>query len=84
MVVRALALIHVEQHDDEQEQHHHRASVDQDLQNRQEVGLQQHEQRGRTDKGYNHTQRAVDRIRTHNHEQGGDQRDRCKHVKENV
>jgi hypothetical protein len=36
--------LQVEQHDDEQEQHHHGARVNQDLHRREEEGVQQDEQ----------------------------------------
>ena len=39
-----LGEVHVEHHDDEQEQHRHRADVDDDQDHRQELGAEQHEQ----------------------------------------
>ena len=44
-----LGEIHVEHHDDEQEQHRHRADVDDDQQHRQELGAEQNEQPGRVE-----------------------------------
>ena len=38
--------VDVEHHHDEQEQHHHRADVDQHQRDREELGLQQHPDRG--------------------------------------
>ena len=42
-----LGEVDVEHHDDEQEQHRHRADVDHHQDHRQELGAQQHEQPGR-------------------------------------
>jgi hypothetical protein len=42
----ALLLFEVQQHDDEEKEHHDRAGIDEDLHRRQEKGVQQHEQAG--------------------------------------
>jgi hypothetical protein len=41
------AATHVEQHDDEQEEHHHGAGIDQHLNGGDELGVQEHVDRGR-------------------------------------
>ena len=46
-----LGEIDVQHHDDEQEQHGHRADVDDDEDHRQELGAQQHEEPGRVEEG---------------------------------
>ena len=65
-------LLNVEQHDHEQEQHHHRPGVNEDLHRREEVGIEQHEQPGNRDHRGNEKHRARHRVaaqRVHHHQQ---------------
>ena len=54
--------IHVEQHDDEQEQHRDRADIDDDQDHRQELRAHQQEQAGRADEGKNEEEDRMDRV----------------------
>src|SRR6266571_2403125 len=65
----------VEQHDDEQEQHHDRAGVHQDLQHRQELRVEQHEQRRDGKEGDDKPERAGDGILARDAEQRAQHRE---------
>ena len=54
--------IHVEQHDDEQKQHRHRADIDDDQDHRQELRAHQQEQAGRADEGKNEEEDRMHRV----------------------
>ena len=54
-----LGEVDVEHHDDEQEQHGHRADVDDDQDHRQELGAEQHEQPRRVEEGEDQEQHGV-------------------------
>ena len=56
----------VEQHDDEKEKHHHRACVNQHLNDSNKVGVERHEQRGETKERNDKAERACDRIAIEN------------------
>jgi len=58
----ALFLFQVEQHDDEEKQHHDRAGIDEHLHRRKEEGVQQHEQSGHRNDGQHQKHRAGDRV----------------------
>jgi hypothetical protein len=51
--------VDVQHHDDEQEQHRHRADVDDDQQHGQELRAQQDEQAGRREEGEDQEEHAV-------------------------
>ena len=52
--IRALRVLGIQQHDDEEEQHHDGAGVDEDLQHAEEVGVEEEEVRGHPDQGQDH------------------------------
>ena len=62
-------LAHVEHHDDEQEQDHHGADVNEDLDGGQEGGAEKDEEGGHLDQGDHEGQRAVNRVPGHDDEQ---------------
>ena len=55
--------VDVEHHDDEQEQHGHRADVDDHQDHGQELGAEQHEQPRRVEEGEDQEQHRVHRVR---------------------
>ena len=61
--LQVLGLVDAEQHDDEQEQHHDRAGVDDDLHGRQEVGVLGDEQHGDTEQREDQAERGMNRMR---------------------
>ena len=79
-----LFFFQVEQHDDEQEQHHDRAGIDENLHRREKERVQQHEQAGHRDDGQHQKHRAGDGAaaeRICDDENGAQQRQRRENVK---
>ena len=72
----------VQQHDDEQEEHHDRAGIDDDLNDRDERRIEQHVQAREPDERSDQQQHAVDGIRLHDDEQRRADGDRREHVEE--
>src|SRR5216110_180332 len=72
----------VQQHDHEQEQHHDRARVDQDLERGDELRVEQHEQRGQGKQGDDEPQRADDGVLARDAQQGAPHRDDAEKPKE--
>src|SRR6266542_1020386 len=65
----------VQQHDHEEEQHHDRAGIDQHLEHRDELRVEQHEQRGEREQGDDQPQRAGDRVPARDAQQRAQHRD---------
>ena len=83
----ALFLFQIEQHDDEEKQHYHRARIDEDLNGREEERVQQDEQTGHRNDGQCQKHRAGDRVATERicHDQkAAEQRQRGEEVEEQV
>ena len=79
-----LFLLQIEQHDDKQEQHHHRAGVNENLHRREEERVQEHEQPGHRNDGQDEKHRARDRVAAEwigHDEDAAQQRQRREHVK---
>ena len=65
--------VHIQHHDDEQEQHRDRADINHDQDHRQELGVEQHEQPRRVDEGQDQEQHRVHGVaRGHDHHGRGD------------
>src|SRR6185503_6287860 len=72
----------VEQHDHEEEQHHDGAGVDEHLQHRDELRVEQHEQAGQREQRDDEPERARDGIPAGDAEQGAEHRDDAKNPEE--
>ena len=70
-----LAALHVEEHDDEEEERDDRARVDQDEQEGQEVGVKLHEEARDAGEAQEQAHRRVDRVLAQDDAQGADQRE---------
>ena len=82
-LVRLRVLVRrVQQHDDEEEQHHDRAGVDDDLNDRDERRVEQDVQTGERAERGDEQQHAVDRIALRDDEQRRHDRDRREHVEQ--
>jgi hypothetical protein len=66
-----LGEVDVEHHDDEQEQHRHRADIDHQQDHRQEFSAREQEQPGRVEEGEDQEQHRMHRIARCNHHEGG-------------
>ena len=56
--------LQVEKHDDEKEKHHHRACINQHLNDSHEIGVKRHKQRSQSEKRDDQTEGASNGIRT--------------------
>jgi hypothetical protein len=65
--------LQVKKHDDEKEKHHHRACVNQHLNDADKEGVKRHEQRSQSKKRNNEAQRARDRITIDDNSRAEDQ-----------
>src|SRR5690349_24649332 len=72
----------VQQHDDEQEQHHDRAGVNEHLEYGDELRVEQHEQRGERKQRDDEPERAGDRVPARDTEQRAPDRDAAKDPEE--
>ena len=77
--VRLPLLRRADQEHHEQVQHHDAARVDQDLDDRQELGAQQDVHRGHAEQRDDEVQRAVYRVPPRDHHPGGEQADGGEH-----
>jgi hypothetical protein len=75
-----LGEIHIEHHDDEQEQHHDRADIDDDQDHREKFGAEQQKQARRVHEGEDQVQHRVHRIPRRDHHEGG----RARHDREEI
>src|SRR5215470_18372176 len=80
--VGALFLAGVQEHDDENEQHHDRAAVNDDLNSRHEFGAHEQVQAGQSDHHHDQGQRTVDRMPLQDQADGADDRE-CGEDEEN-
>src|SRR5258708_13754224 len=78
----ALLGFQIEQHDNEEEQHHDRSAVDQDLNDSQEEGVQGDVESGQPEKADDQTQGAGDRATINDHHHAEEQHDGSKRPKE--
>jgi hypothetical protein len=76
--------VDVEHHHHEQEQHHHRAQVHQHQRDGQELGLEQHPDGGRLEKGQHQVQHGMHRVARRDHPEGGKQQHDREQVKKPV
>ena len=67
--------LQVEEHDDEDEQHHDRAGVNEDLDDPDEEGVEADEQAGEADEGGDHGKGGCDGISQGDHRDAADQHD---------
>ena len=75
--LRGVLARHVQQHHDEQEEHHDRAGVDDDLHDRDERRVEQHVEAGQRAERRDQQQHAVDRVALRDDEQRGADRERA-------
>jgi hypothetical protein len=72
--------IDVEHHDDEQEQNHHRADIDDEQDHRQELGPGQHEQAGGVEEGQDQEQHRMHGVARRNDHERRRHRDKGEEV----
>ena len=72
--------IDVQHHDDEHEEHRHRADIDDGEDHRQELGAGEHEQARGAEEGEDEEQHRMHRVARRNHHCGGGHRDRGEQV----
>ena len=77
-----LGEVDVEHHDDEQEQHRHRADVDHHQDHGQELGAQQHEQARRIEEGEDQEQHRVHGVPGRDHHEARGHRDGGEQIEE--
>ena len=72
----------VEHHDDEQEQHHDGADVDEHEHDRQELSLEEQPDGGTCDEAQHQEKHRVHRVLGDDHRERGSDQHRCKNIKE--
>src|SRR5688572_5279640 len=82
--VITVIMTEVEQHDDEEEQHHDRARIDDDLDRRNEVRAEQHVDCREAEEREHQEQQARDRVVAHDHAHAAADGDRGEHQEEQL
>ena len=67
----------IEQHDDEKEQDHDRAGINEHLDYANEVCIERHEESGKSEKGNNQAESARDRVSINDHGGAEDEHEQC-------
>jgi hypothetical protein len=69
--------VDADEHEDEQEEHHHRAGVDEDLDDAEELRLRGEVEHAEVDHDEGHAQRGVDRLAGEEQPEGPQDHERC-------